>query len=280
MKTLLIPIDFTDTALNTLDFAASWSQKYGYDRIILLKSFYDSVFEDVITSAEYVQFNQEHRSNIREEITEQLHAFCVQLAQKTGIKVLTATSELPLLRAILEVINTEDPELIIVGSDHLNHSSNSPVSDNVTRIARLSPIRVLVVPAAYKYEPVKEALVPINLQTANTFSRLNYLTTNPQWHETRLKVLYVDARKKHLQPGNKFGEAESSLHQYLANFDHQLYYSDESNIIDGILNFSKINPVQLIVALPGKYSFLYTLTHRSISEALYRNAHEPVLILK
>jgi hypothetical protein len=50
--------------------------------------------------------------------------------------------------------------------------------------------------------------------------------------------------------------------------------------MNGILNFTQTKDVQLIVALRGKRSFLYYLTHKSISEAIYRNAKEPVLILK
>jgi len=73
---------------------------------------------------------------------------------------------------------------------------------------------------------------------------------------------------------------EKSLHNYLNNFHHEIYYESNKNVIDGILNFEKINHVQLLIALPGVHSFLYSLTHKSVSEALYRRCLLPVMILK
>jgi hypothetical protein len=60
MKTLLVPVDFTDTSENAVNFAAEWSKKYEYDRIVLLKSFYDSIFENMMVSAEYSNVHPEY----------------------------------------------------------------------------------------------------------------------------------------------------------------------------------------------------------------------------
>jgi hypothetical protein len=56
--------------------------------------------------------------------------------------------------------------------------------------------------------------------------------------------------------------------------------SKEIKAIDAIMDFVKHHPVQVILALPGKYSFLYRLTHQLIAEACCRNTEKPVLIVK
>lgn len=48
MKTLLVPVDFTAASENAINFAATWSTKYNYERIIALRSFYTSMYENVI----------------------------------------------------------------------------------------------------------------------------------------------------------------------------------------------------------------------------------------
>ncbi len=53
MKTLLIPVDFTATTDNAVTFGAAWAKRYAYERIILLKTFYDNVFDNIVVSAEY-----------------------------------------------------------------------------------------------------------------------------------------------------------------------------------------------------------------------------------
>lgn len=281
MKTLLVPVDFTATSENAVNVAAEWSQRYGYERIILLKSFYDSVFESVTVAAEYSNFNPDCINTERQHAEAQLQQACRQLADRLPqVKVMTAVSEAPLLRALLEVVRTERPELIIAGSDNYSHSSGSNVAEHVIPIAKASPVRVLVVPSTYTYQPVADALVPCDLNTLEIVDKVNSLRSAPQWHDVRLHVLNVDAKESYLKRDSTFVEREDRLHGYLKNFQYQLHYRNDKNVLAGIKNFLHEQEVQLVIALPGRHSFLYNLTHSSISEALYRNVSKPVLILK
>lgn len=281
MKTILIPVDFTATSDNAVLFAAEWSKRYEYTRIVLLKTFYDSMFEHIAISADYSQVNQDYSAQERQDAEEQMSNLRSRLVAKTGdgIEVETILSELPLLRAIIEQIEEEKPELMILGSDNYNYSSGSFIAGNLISIAKASPVRVLIVPADYHYRPVHDALVPFDFNLVSTLEKLSGLR-KPQWSDIRLMVLNVDPKQKHLQPDTKFTETENALHQYLENFQHQLYYDNDKNVIHGIMNFISNNQVDLIIALPGNRSFLYALTHKSISQALYQNAKLPVLILK
>src|SRR5689334_4892173 len=106
MKTMLIPVDFTATSENSINFAAEWSERYGYERIILLKSYYDSVFETVVVSEGYANVNEESLNTERANAKEQLDEWCHSLAAKMpGKKVMTALSEMPLLRAVAELLH-------------------------------------------------------------------------------------------------------------------------------------------------------------------------------
>lgn len=282
MKTMLIPVDFSATSANAVEFAAHWSRHYGYRRIILLKSFYDTVFDDVVISAEYGNVNRDYRMRERQEGERRLEELCRHLEAEVGkeVQVATATSERPLLRAIIELVEDEAPELIVAGSDNVQYSSDSYISGNLIAIAKASPVRLLIVPANYRYVPVETALLPINFDTLDSLGKLHNLHATAQWHEVRLEVLHVDPKERFSRPDETFRRREESLHEYLKNFRHQLHYASDKSIIDGILRFSRTHPVQLIIALPGRHSFLYSLTHKSISDAIYRNAKEPVLILK
>jgi nucleotide-binding universal stress UspA family protein len=282
MKTLLVPIDFTPASENTVNYAAEWSKKYKYERIILLKSFYTSMYENVIMAGEFANVDQHYLNKIREDEKEQLNLISRQLSAMTGdeIAIHTAVSELPLIRAIIEIIKSENPVMILLGSDNINNSSEALISANVIAIARISPIRVLIVPSNQSYHPVEKALVPFHLNTVQALDKINRLRSSPQWQNVKLFVLNVDTKQGKLIHDENFREREKSLHNYLKNFNHEIYYETHKNVIDGILNFEKINHVQLLIALPGVHSFLYSLTHKSVSEALYRRCHLPVMILK
>ncbi|HLL42176.1 MAG TPA: universal stress protein [Segetibacter sp.] len=281
MKTLLVPVDFTATSENAVNFAIEWCRTYEYERIILLKTFYDSIFEGLIVSAEYSNVNEEYINRQREDDREQLDALCKSVADRlSGVKVMTAVSEFPLLRGIFEIFQNEKPDLIIVGSDNYSYSSGSIISGNVISIAKTSPIRVLVVPAEYTYQPVQQVLLPYNLNMLKDLEKLNSLQSSPEWNNLKLLVLNIDTNQRIIKVPEKYNEAEDKFQNLLKNFEHEIYYTTDKNLINSIANFTKEHTVQLIIALPRKHSFLYRLTHQSISEAIYRNAKQPVLILK
>lgn len=282
MKTLLIPVDFTSSSENAISFAAEWTRKYHYERIILLRSFYTSMYENVIMSGEFANVDQDYLNKTRREEKEQLNILCRRLEQEAGpgMQVQTAVTELPLLRGVIHMVNKEQPVMILLGSGNFSNSNESLVSENVIRIAKASPVRVLIVPEKYVWQPVEKALVPCNFNAIDNLDKVNHLRSAPQWQNVELLVLNVDPKKRYLHPDEKLTQTEQALHGYLKNFRHSIHYAADKNVISGILNFEKINEVQLIIALPGEYSFLYSLTHKNISEALYRNTKLPVMILK
>jgi nucleotide-binding universal stress UspA family protein len=278
MKTLLVPVDFTKSSYNAIDFAAEWAQKYLYERIILLRSFYSSMYENMIMSADFSNVNEEYLNRKRENERKMLNELCKELDKKTGdgITVQTAVTELPLIRSIIEVIKTEKPELVLLGSDPAIANNESFVAGNIIAVAKLSPVRVLIVPNGYHYQEIKKALVPVDFNTVHSLNRIDHLRTSPRWHGVELMVLNVDAA----HATDKLKETENNLHDFLKNFKHTIYYENDKNVINGILNWSRLKEVQLIIALPGVHSFLYSLTHKSVSEALYRKGPVPVMILK
>jgi nucleotide-binding universal stress UspA family protein len=282
MKTLLIPVDFTKASENAIDFASHWAQKYVYERIILLRTFYSSMYENMIMSADFSNMNKEYLNKKRSHEKELLNDLCKELAQKLPkeISVQTAVTELPLVRSIIEIIKTEKPEMILLGSDPMTVNNESFVSGNIIAIAKLSPVRVMIVPDGFQYQEIKKVLAPVNFKTLRSLHKIESLRSSSRWHDVELMILNVDATQSNLNPDEKFKESVNNLHDYLKNFKHEIFYQADKNVINGILTWDKLNEVQLMFALPGVHSFLYSLTHKSVSEALYRKCPVPVMILK
>lgn len=272
MKTILVPVDFTNTSKNAIGFAAEWSRQFDYQRIILLKTFYDTMFDDIVLSLEYGNVNQEFRLKERQEAEEHLLQLGRDLSLKNkNAEVLTLTSELPLVRAVMQVIEEEKTNLVIMGSDNNEYDNDSYVAGHVIQIAKASPVKVLVVPAGQEYQPLKEVVIPVD-----AFAFLNKIKAmNPSSFrkEVKFTILNLNVSKNNQQQ-------EEQLHEYLQNVNHAISSVHEKDPVDAIIKFLQNHSVQLIVALPGRYSFLYRLTHKNISEAICRNTKKPVLILK
>ncbi len=184
MKTLLVPVDFTNASDNAVNFSVEWAKKYLYERIILLRSFYSSMYENMIMSADFSNVNEEYLNKKREDEKEMLNAMCKEVDAKSGdgIQVQTAVTELPLVRSIIELIKDEKPEMILLGSDQLHANNEAFVAGNVIAIAKVSPVRVLIVPENYKYKEIQKALVPVDFKTLASLNKINRLRSSPRWH--------------------------------------------------------------------------------------------------
>ena len=120
MKKLLIPIDFSDTSENVIQYAADFVKDIPVDQIILLKSYSVSMFAQLLPSADYVQMNASDIEEDRGKIKKNVKLIAQSLQEKCNAspKVETDISELPMLRAIHQMIDQEQPGLSMIGSDH------------------------------------------------------------------------------------------------------------------------------------------------------------------
>ena len=279
MKTILIPVDFTSTSDNAQEFALAWCRNFEYNHIILLKTFHSSIFDNVLPTSEYINVSQEHRKNEMEMLGQRRQIFIDRL--DPGVKVSIAVSEKPLLRAIIDVLEAGKAELIVLGSDHFSHSNDSLISSQIIEIAKVSPVNVLIVPSISTFQGIQKILVPIDIQATGLLERLErFGKKSTQWHNKEMMLLNVDTKEKYTPRDGTFERNENSLHGYLKGFPHEVHYSNNKSILNGIINFLNEHQADLIVALPGRHSFLYSLTHKSISEAIYQGTPKPVLILK
>lgn len=278
MKTILIPVDFSATSANALKYTVELIKDIEVGRIILLKTFYKSVYEQLLPSADFVQLSADDIQQERNAINEQLKNLTENLLKNCApdIKIQTAISELPLLRSIHQLIADEQPDLLIIGSDG-SSADESYIGQHVVSIARTSPAPVLIVPADVIYQPIQKVLLPCDFAAV---SRLNVLKSirNPlNWSKPELLVLNIDPKQTHISHEE---EHLNLMEELLEDYRYEIFYSDEQNTVQGILNFARSHGAQLITVLPGKYSFFYKFTHSSTSEALALNSNEPILILK
>jgi hypothetical protein len=281
MRTILIPVDATAAVENSADFALEWADRYKYNHIILLRSSYESMFNDISTGATYALASKENLNRQQEEATKLLNHLRRRIMKKTSsIMVTTEISKLPLLRRTTGLIKENNSiELVVLGSSHNAVANDSFISANIIRISRVSPVKVLIVPSNCTYKPIQHVLVPCDISSIDTTKRLQRLRTRFERENIRMTILIVNT-KENKGNAEQRESRETDIHRYLSGMDYNIHYAFDRDIINGILAFKASHEVDLIAALPGKHSFLYYLVNRSISEGIYRNIDHAVLILK
>jgi hypothetical protein len=265
---MLIPVDFSKSSENVMYYVADWCRDFGYQHIILLRAIQNSVFDGMLFSKEQADYHHQYL----EEEKERLCQLSNRLKERagSGVRISIAVTELQLLRSVINIVEEANVELVVISSDN----------ERLIEITKTSPVRVLIVPSGYLYAPVRTILVPFDFKSVVSLDKIGrYMPRAAGSGEREIMVLNVDPLNKHLAD-ERFIENENSLHNYLREIKHEIYFSSRTDVLEAILTFVQEHAIDLVVALPGKHSFLYNLTHKSISTALYLKPPKPVLILK
>jgi nucleotide-binding universal stress UspA family protein len=279
MKTLLIPVDFSETSSNAIEYAVGMMKDVDIHRIILLKTLYKSYYEQILPSADFVQLSAADIENERIEVDRQLSELTERLKGKCSrsVELEIETSDLPLLRSIVDLIEARQPDLLVLGCDNPDASEESYIGQLIIPIAKASAVPVLVIPAQVNYSKIRTTLIPCDFRKVSRLAVIQGLDSPLAWMHPELVILNVDRRQEYLDQEQQH---LSSLKPLLGGYTYSIHYVAELDIVSGILNFADAEDVQMITALPGKYSFFSALTHKSTTEALALNARHPVLILK
>lgn len=284
MKTILLPVDHSAASHNAARYVAelSASPEYQIGRIILLNSYFVSLYEQILPTPDFVQVGEREILEKRGGLRQRLRAIREEMLPLVGqaVTVETMESEEPLLRSILSAVAGRKPDLLVIGSDGPGGEDPSEIAEHVIGIARISPIPVLIVPAGKAFGGIHQVLLPSDFRNLACLAPLRVMQEDELWRNKKVLVVNVDPGFRRSEPDERFRAVSTSLEKYLAGIDWELYYSDASDTLLGILDFAQARKADMVIALPGKHSFFYKLTHRSISQALVRNAKVPVLILK
>ena len=281
MKKLLIPVDFSGPSDNAATFAADLANSRAYDEIILAANLYVPIFEQIIPSPDLLQVTTADIQQKKKQIREQLEALKQEIMNRLtrNSVVRFIISDLPLVRAILQQVRDENPALVIIGSNNYGATDDSMLGRQLIELAKVIPVPVLIVPPKSSYRVVDDILVAGEFKSLACMDPLKILGKMSQGRHPRLLLLNVDASR-----GNLLADVSSAtkdaISDLLKGFDYTLYNLADKDILQGVLTFSDDKGVQLIIALPGRHSFLYHLTHQNIQHGIWLNARKPVLILK
>jgi hypothetical protein len=198
MKTLLIPVDFSGVSENVLKYIVGFAAETKVEHVILLKSYYVSIYAELLPSADFVQLSADDIVDGKQSAELELTALANKLSKKfnPSVKITTAISGLPILRAIHQVVSQEHPNMVLLGSDKTVLENDSYVAEQIIAIAKTSAVPVMIVPECARYEKIELALVPCNFAVISQLEALQGIHDRKKWLHPQLLVLNTNPKLK------------------------------------------------------------------------------------
>jgi nucleotide-binding universal stress UspA family protein len=282
MKTYLLPVDFSAASIHAVKFAAALSHQTDVEHLILLNAYYVSIYETMLPNPDMVLVREDEIEQNAADRLSKLEDLKRKLEKEVrpGVEISTHLNRTHLLRAVVENSISRNVDLVIIGSRGNSSNDDALLGSHVIKLAKNSPVPVIVVPPAYSFESISRVVVACDFNKVTEtvpLQSLKKLLTNKK---LELLVVNVDNKTRSEQADIEREAEKTSLYEMLKEFDPQYFYVNQPDIINGILKFASDKDAQLVIALPHKYSFLQSLMHNSVSQKLAESSSTPILMLK
>jgi len=269
MRTIIVATDFSNSALNAIDYAASLAAQTGA-RLYLFHAFQLPVHASntLITATgidEMLEMSQRKLQKIADQKRQQL-----------SIEVHAETRLAYLLDALDEIVDEVDAELVVLGM-HENDWGDRLFGNTTLSVMRNSKYPVLIVPEKSNYKKIEKILYAYDPNCKSGQNKLVLLRELAQKMGASVQVFHVEPTEAVMEENGivRDSQIESALESVAHNY-RDVY---EKNIVQGIEKGIKDFGADLLVAVPHRLEFWKRITKNSVTRQLAIESPLPLLVL-
>ncbi|WP_178987911.1 universal stress protein [Winogradskyella schleiferi] len=276
MKKIIVPVDFSEHSEFALEAAASLSQKFGSELIVL----HMLELSNAIITSTHEALSQEAVFYLK--LAEQKFETFLDKPYLKDIKVTPIVKHFKVWSEVNEVAQEHNADLIIMGSHGASGIKEVLVGSNTEKVVRHSDIPVLVVkhnPILFDFEDVvfacdfsEEAVKPY-LNARATFDKL----------DAKIHLVYVNSPDGNFKSSS---EIDKKIADFLKRADGDLKNMSKVNVVSdysiekGILNFSNVIGADVIAVATHGRKGLSHFFEGSVSEDIANHSTLPVMTFK
>ncbi|WP_149277006.1 universal stress protein [Pareuzebyella sediminis] len=276
MKRIILPTDFSDNALNGIRYAVQLFKDVE-TTFYLLNTYIPTIYQ-----AEYVLHSpaqiglgdiyQESSSSQLEELKKNLiaefenpnHTFIVHSAYNV------------LVDEILKTTENEKVDLIVMATQGATGAKEILLGTNTVHTLQKSTCPIIAVPSKFEYEPPKEILFPTDYEVDYGKTSLICLLDIAQNHISSIEVI-------HASSGYDLTETQlknkQNLDHRLGKIAHLFHDLPNQGVIEAINNFQIKKPMNLLVMVKNKHTFLERLFIEPIIKKIGFHVNIPFMVL-
>jgi len=279
MKSILIPIDFSENADRALAAAKIMADKESTQLLILHA--YQPYIADVnvmpgnvlpgIGSPDFLSMSVE----LEDEFRKRLESYSDNLAEE-GFNVTTIWSAGGVQSSVEEAIQEHNPDLVVMGRTGTGGFLDKLIGSSATSIALHSPCPVMIIPP--QVNPKKYSTVVYATQfeyDENDILREVFVMMNHLGSRLKLLKIHADTQPD-IQPDNQYIK---HIKNEFAITDEDIVIREARYVLDGIEEYCDETNADLLIMSSRERSFIEEfLINPSITKKLVVDTHVPLLV--
>ena len=271
MKTIIVPVDFSDASYNASYYAASMANIYSCE-MVLVHAFLNPSGIDEMPSGFVFQPGKE-LWEIKKYL---LDEYVDILRKKYTIRVKGLVREGRATAAILDIANDEKADLIIMGMKGKG-KSNSLFGSNTTSVMGKSSIPVLVLPENVAFKNIEVITLATNFDAETDYSDYSLLRKIAEKNDAFIQV--VNVRKKDLELSADEITGKINTASAFEDLSCSFFTIKDDEVDDGIEDFLEDHTSDLLVMIARKRNLFQRIFSISHTKKMSYETEIPLLVL-
>jgi len=276
MRSALVLTDFSEAAFRAGQYVCSIADLLQIERIVLYHGYHviipptDVTTVPVKTDEELYLESMESLGLVRDQL---------QLRSRNDVIIETFAENTLSPETVNERCVEQKIDVIAMGINDKSGIDRMMAGNFTARMLQASRFPLLMIPAeAIVGREIKSIVFATDLKDIETIP-VAQLYSFLDACKAEIHVVNAGPDKvKEFLPEDK-QEAFNKLHALLDKYSSHFYFVDGDNPVDSILTFAGEHRASLIIAIPKKHGFLFSIFHKSISKTLVYNSRVPLLCL-
>ena len=273
MKTILVPVDFSDTARNCALYAAGLANWAGAAKLILFNAY--SI--PLATEMSWAVLQTEELRKYSEDGLADFKSFLQK--QMPGELEIECFSEFGFLSERIEAVCSETgSDLIVMGITGGGKLEEALIGSNTTHILKHTHVPVLIVPSQAKWKPVKNIGWACDYREVISTTPAEAIKKIVKEFNAKLVVVHNDPDKDAFDPEKYRNNVmvTEMLHELQPGFVRVA----EAHFAEAINHFVDEHDIDMLLAIPKKQNWLDSIFHPSHTKQLAFHSHVPLLCIQ
>jgi nucleotide-binding universal stress UspA family protein len=260
MKTVIVPVDFSDTSLNAAHFAAKlFVGHYGIE-IILYHSYSSSSDEADVT---------QKLTDLKNELTE-----------KNIVKMdILPHHESDFIDGLEKAVRHRKADLVVMGITGKSALAKVFFGSNTLKMVETKSCPVLIVPNNAQASDIKHAMLASDFKDSLNVTPSGPIKDFLKVFKPTLHIVNVD-KDHYISLTENYEKEKKVLNDMFSEFNPEFYFMRLYDIDEALNLFAEEMNIDLIIAIHKHHSFIDKLLHGSRTKELSYHSKMPILVMQ
>ena len=269
MKTILIATDFSQASGNASLYGIQLAKAMNAN--IILFTAYDAPHNIAATTVLVSHYD------IMMQTEQKLSDEADAITGRERLNIQIVCDEGKAEQSILAIATEKEADLIIVGITGRGNNVKKVFGSTTTSLIKDSTVPVIIVPENARFTQLKTILYASDIFLDITIQSIDQIQWITDFFKSKLCVIRVvkDDYEKLLEEVNVPHRLRTALKNISANFQFPV----NKSISNGLNDFIKTQPVDMLVMQPHKHDWIERLFVKSETKDMVFHSHIPILML-